>query len=157
MRTYFGGLRGDFLSYERLLPDMFVQKKSILQTLAANMLIWISIVTIVCQYFLPWQENLPNALFLISNKDSKEKIDSMHVVEQDMTLNEICSSPIICNKTTGWPRKKYSCLAKRKMYNKGEISRNERFLNYQWANLDFDTLVLIFCCHFNKLRAFKVR
>ena len=46
-------------------------------------------------------KHFSNALFLISKKDSKEKIDSMHVVEQDMTLNEICSSPIICDKTTG--------------------------------------------------------
>ena len=70
---------------------MFLQKKSIMQTLAANMLMWISIVKIVCECFLPWQESWRNAWFLISNKDFKEKVDSMGVVEQNMTLNEFAA------------------------------------------------------------------
>ena len=38
MRTIFGGLRVDLLSYQNLLTAMFLQKKSIMQALAANML-----------------------------------------------------------------------------------------------------------------------
>ena len=35
--TIFGGLRADFLSYQTLLTVLFLQKKSIMQALAANM------------------------------------------------------------------------------------------------------------------------
>ena len=51
-----------------------------MQALAANMLMVISIRKIVCKGFWPWQENWPNAWFLISNKDFKENIDSTDVV-----------------------------------------------------------------------------
>ena len=51
MRTIFDGPRGDFLSCRKLLPAMFLQKKSIMQALAVNMLMGISIVRIVCECF----------------------------------------------------------------------------------------------------------
>ena len=51
------------------------------------------------------------------------------------------------NKSTGCPRKKYSCLIKHKMHNKTEIFEIEIFLDYQLADLSFDMLVLIFGCH----------
>ena len=38
MRTMFDGPREDFLSYQKLLKAMFLQKKSIIQALAANIL-----------------------------------------------------------------------------------------------------------------------
>ena len=47
MRTIFVCLRGDFLSHPNLLTAMFLQKKSIMQALAANMLMGIFIVKIV--------------------------------------------------------------------------------------------------------------
>ena len=53
MRTIFGGLKGNFLSNQKLLQALFLQKKSIMQTFAANMLIRISIMKIVCECFLP--------------------------------------------------------------------------------------------------------
>ena len=49
-------VRADFLSSQKLLYAMFLQKKSIIQELAANILIRISVVKIVCECFLPWQE-----------------------------------------------------------------------------------------------------
>ena len=52
------------------------------------MFMGILIVKLVCECFLPWQENRLNAWFLISNKNFKEKVDSMGVVEQGMTRNE---------------------------------------------------------------------
>ena len=39
--------------------------------------------------------------------------------------------------------KKYSCFIKRKMHNKRVIFKIETCLDYQCANLEFDTLVLI--------------
>ena len=38
MRTILGGLRADFLSHQKLLTTMLLQKKSIMQALAAIML-----------------------------------------------------------------------------------------------------------------------
>ena len=38
MKTCFGGLREDFLSYQKLLLAMFLQKNSVIQPFAANML-----------------------------------------------------------------------------------------------------------------------
>ena len=67
MRTIFGGLRAEFLSYQKLPTAMFLQKISIMQALAAGMLMDFYC-EIVCECFLPLQENLPNAWFLISNK-----------------------------------------------------------------------------------------
>ena len=52
MRTIFAGLMEDFLSNQKLLPAMFLQKKSIMQALTANVLMGISIVKIVRQCFL---------------------------------------------------------------------------------------------------------
>ena len=46
-------LRRIFLSLEKLLSAMFLQKKSIMQVLAANILVRIPIVKIVCEWFLP--------------------------------------------------------------------------------------------------------
>ena len=43
--------------------------------------------------------------------------------------------------------KKYSCLVKCKMHDKKEIFKIETFFNYQWANLNFDILFVIFGCH----------
>ena len=43
--------------------------------------------------------------------------------------------------------KKYSCLIKREVYNKGGFFKNEICFDYQRANLNFDILVLIFGCH----------
>ena len=45
------------LSSQKLLAAMFLQKKSIMQVLATNILMRVSIVRIVCQCFLPSQEN----------------------------------------------------------------------------------------------------
>ena len=42
--------------------------------------------------------------------------------------------------------KKYSCLIKTKMHNIREILKTEIFLDYQWADLNFDMSVLHFCC-----------
>ena len=44
-------------------------------------------------------------------------------------------------------QKKYSCLTKRKMHNRGRILKNEVCLDYQRANLKFDILVVISGCH----------
>ena len=51
--------------------------------------------------------------------------------------------------------KKY-CLIKRKMHNKKGIFKIKIVLNYQWANLNFDILVLIFVCHLAEIWMFKV-
>ena len=45
MRTFFGVLRADFLSYQKLLRAIFLQKKLMIQALAASMLM-VSIVKI---------------------------------------------------------------------------------------------------------------
>ena len=70
-------LRAGFLSSHKLLAAMFTQKTSIMQILAAKIFMGISIVKIVCECFLPCQENLPmtNVSFVIlpyfSNKRSQ--------------------------------------------------------------------------------------
>ena len=43
--------------------------------------------------------------------------------------------------------KKYSCLIKRKMHNRRRIFKNQLFLDYQGADVDFDISVLISSCH----------
>ena len=53
-------------------------------------------------------------------------------------------------------QKRYFCLNKRKLHNKREIFKTEILLEYQWANLNFDISVLIFCCHLAEIRASKV-
>ena len=44
-------------------------------------------------------------------------------------------------------QKKYSCLTKREMHNKRRFFTNETCLDCQWADLNFDMLVLSFGCH----------
>ena len=61
-------IRADFLSSQKLLTAMLLQKKSIMQVLAANILMRISIVKIVCECFLPWQESRLKTPTLISIK-----------------------------------------------------------------------------------------
>ena len=46
-------LRADFQSLQKLLAVILLQKNSIMQELAANILMRISIVKIVCECFLP--------------------------------------------------------------------------------------------------------
>ena len=46
-------VKADFLSSQKLLVAMLLQKKSIMQVLAVNMLMRICIVKIVCECFLP--------------------------------------------------------------------------------------------------------
>ena len=53
---------------------------------------------------------------------------------------------VLTSNVPGDP-KKYSCLIKRKMNNKRGIFKIKIGLNYEWANLNFDILVLIFGCH----------
>ena len=53
--------------------------------------------------------------------------------------------------------KKYSCLIKCKINNKRRIFKIKMVLNYQWADLNFDMLVLIFGCHLAEIWMFKVR
>ena len=53
------GFRADILSSQKLLAAILLQKKSVMQVLAANILMRISIVTIFCECFLPWQESRP--------------------------------------------------------------------------------------------------
>ena len=55
----FMGLRADFLSPQKLLAPILLQKKSIMQVLAAKVLMSISIVNTVCECFLPWHESQP--------------------------------------------------------------------------------------------------
>ena len=59
-------------------------------------------------------------------------------------------------KVPGDP-KKYSCLIKHKTHNKTEIFKVAIFLNFQSANLNFDTMVFVFCCHMAKTQVFNVR
>ena len=47
----------DFLSSQKLLAALLLQKKLIIKKLAANILMRISIVKIVCECFLPCQES----------------------------------------------------------------------------------------------------
>ena len=44
-------------------------------------------------------------------------------------------------------QKKYPCLIKCKMHNKGVIFKIEACLNYQYANVNANILALIFYCH----------
>ena len=60
----------------------------------------------------------------------------------------------LCTELAGDP-KKYSCLIKRKMHKK--IVNNKICLDYQWANLDFDILFLIFGCHLADIWMFDVK
>ena len=53
------GLRGDFLSSQKLLAAILLQKKSVTQLLATNIFMRIYIVKIVCECFLPLQESRP--------------------------------------------------------------------------------------------------
>ena len=46
-------VKADFLSSQKLLAAILLQKKSIMQVLVANILMRISIVKIVCECFLP--------------------------------------------------------------------------------------------------------
>ena len=46
-------LRADFLSSQKLLAAILLQKESIMKVLAANSLMILSIVRIVCECFLP--------------------------------------------------------------------------------------------------------
>ena len=50
-------LGDDFLSLQKLFAAVLLQKKLIMQVLAANILMRISIVKIVWECFLPWQES----------------------------------------------------------------------------------------------------
>ena len=52
-------LGADLLSSQKLLAAILLPKKSVMQVLAANILMRISIVKIVCKCFLPLQESLP--------------------------------------------------------------------------------------------------
>ena len=47
------GLRANFLSSQKLLAAILLQKRSIMQMLGANILVIISIVNIVSECFLP--------------------------------------------------------------------------------------------------------
>ena len=51
MRTIFGGLRGRFLVIPETTPSHVLEKKSVMQALAPNILMGISIVKIVCECF----------------------------------------------------------------------------------------------------------
>ena len=53
MSLYTSQLKANFLSSQKLLAAILLQKKSIMQVLAANILMRISIVKIVCECFLP--------------------------------------------------------------------------------------------------------
>ena len=53
-------LRADFLSLQKLLAAILFQKKSVMRVLAANVSMRVSIVKIVFECFLPWQESRPN-------------------------------------------------------------------------------------------------
>ena len=57
-------LKADFLSSQKLVAAILWQKKSIMQVLVANILMRISIVKIVCECFLLWQESRLNYLTL---------------------------------------------------------------------------------------------
>ena len=52
-------LRADLLSSQKLLAAKRLQKQSIMQVLATNILMTLSIVRIVCECFLPRQESRP--------------------------------------------------------------------------------------------------
>ena len=54
---------------------MFLQKKSIIHIFADNILIRIPILKIVCEWYLPWQENRPNNLFCLCKNKFTKNID----------------------------------------------------------------------------------
>ena len=69
----------------------------------------------------------------------------------------LVSDEIFLNDKYRVTQKKYSCLIKRKMHNKRGIFKIKIVLNYQWTNLNFDILILIFGCHLAEIWMFKVR
>ena len=77
MATSFDGQRVDFLSYQKLLPE--INHVSMLIMLMEFLLRKLS-ASVFC-HDRKW-------MILISNKDFKEKVDSMGVSEQVMILNK---------------------------------------------------------------------